>query len=350
MKVKKIELGETGLFSPLFLDLINQKGSLNPFYSRSPGIENFEAQLNEKRQLLVATKKAILEDKASTLKTEKEKAEEVLRIRLDILQKAKALQESFEKAQIKRSAALQERARDEAFKKRLAADPEAEARQIQEKLIDAQLRLEEQKAQAQAAIEASIAAPTKDIQRQAEAAVAAYDKQARAVDDLAAKRREALEAVATIAAEEKRKLEESAKATIDLQAQITASFDKNEFVKGAKSQFEGLTAEAQKFLLTASKQAEKLKNDLISGAISQGDFDKQIEALQGRVDDAFGATRRGRGGRNEIEIGSFGTFSAREAAGRFGQESIKIAADQLTELKGIRKLLKRRDDAAFAYQ
>jgi bacillithiol biosynthesis cysteine-adding enzyme BshC len=49
MNVKKIELGETGLFSPLFLDLINRKGSLNPFYSRSWEIENFEAQLKEKQ-------------------------------------------------------------------------------------------------------------------------------------------------------------------------------------------------------------------------------------------------------------------------------------------------------------
>jgi len=49
MNVKKIEIGETGLFSPLFLDLINQKEPINPFYSRSPEIENFEAQLKEKQ-------------------------------------------------------------------------------------------------------------------------------------------------------------------------------------------------------------------------------------------------------------------------------------------------------------
>ncbi len=45
MRVEKISLGETGQFSPIFLDYLSQKDSLKPFYQHFPAVENFEKQI-----------------------------------------------------------------------------------------------------------------------------------------------------------------------------------------------------------------------------------------------------------------------------------------------------------------
>jgi len=58
MKVEKINLGETGSFSPLFLDYIEGKSSLKEFYHLKPDIDQFEKQIaikglaKEKREIL----------------------------------------------------------------------------------------------------------------------------------------------------------------------------------------------------------------------------------------------------------------------------------------------------------
>ncbi len=48
MRVQKLPLADTRSFSQFFLDYIQQKDSLKPFYSRFPELNNFEAQIKEK--------------------------------------------------------------------------------------------------------------------------------------------------------------------------------------------------------------------------------------------------------------------------------------------------------------
>ena len=50
MKVDKIDLGETGLFSPIFLDYIKQKKPLQPFYNLYPFKENVGKQVKLKKE------------------------------------------------------------------------------------------------------------------------------------------------------------------------------------------------------------------------------------------------------------------------------------------------------------
>ncbi len=58
MTLTKIDLAQTKQFSPFFIDYIQQKPSLKPFYSEFPTLENFEKQLahrkfnKDKRQVL----------------------------------------------------------------------------------------------------------------------------------------------------------------------------------------------------------------------------------------------------------------------------------------------------------
>lgn len=49
MQVKKISLEETNQFSTLFLDYINQKTALNPYFGLTPTLESFEKQLLHKQ-------------------------------------------------------------------------------------------------------------------------------------------------------------------------------------------------------------------------------------------------------------------------------------------------------------
>ena len=48
MQLKKLPLGDTKSFSPFFLDYIQQKESLKPFYHRFPQLENFKDQIADK--------------------------------------------------------------------------------------------------------------------------------------------------------------------------------------------------------------------------------------------------------------------------------------------------------------
>jgi bacillithiol biosynthesis cysteine-adding enzyme BshC len=48
MQLKKVPLAKTHAFTPFFLDYIDQKNSLKPFFGRYPTVENFKAQIEEK--------------------------------------------------------------------------------------------------------------------------------------------------------------------------------------------------------------------------------------------------------------------------------------------------------------
>ena len=48
MQHKKIPLADTKAFSPFFLDYLEQKETLKPFYDRYPLVSNFDEQLREK--------------------------------------------------------------------------------------------------------------------------------------------------------------------------------------------------------------------------------------------------------------------------------------------------------------
>lgn len=48
MKIEKVNLGETGNFSPIFLDYIEGKPALKPFYDLSPSLENFGEKIKNR--------------------------------------------------------------------------------------------------------------------------------------------------------------------------------------------------------------------------------------------------------------------------------------------------------------
>ena len=50
MQLKKVALAETHAFTPFFLDYVNKKESLKPFYGRFPTVENFKDQIAEKQK------------------------------------------------------------------------------------------------------------------------------------------------------------------------------------------------------------------------------------------------------------------------------------------------------------
>lgn len=60
MQHKKIPLADTKAFSDFFLDYLNQKESLQPFYHRFPAPENFRKQLDEKRRSFPSENRAVL--------------------------------------------------------------------------------------------------------------------------------------------------------------------------------------------------------------------------------------------------------------------------------------------------
>ena len=63
MKLEKVELGETGNFSPIFLDYLKEEEKLKPFYQHPPRISSFKDAISsrsfsiEKREILVESLK-----------------------------------------------------------------------------------------------------------------------------------------------------------------------------------------------------------------------------------------------------------------------------------------------------
>ncbi|MEQ8534820.1 MAG: bacillithiol biosynthesis BshC, partial [Imperialibacter sp.] len=49
MRVEKISLGETGQFSPIFLEYLAKNESLKDFYQYYPSVENAEKQIALKK-------------------------------------------------------------------------------------------------------------------------------------------------------------------------------------------------------------------------------------------------------------------------------------------------------------
>lgn len=60
MRLQKLEFSETHSFSSFFLDYIQKKDSLRPFYSHFPQVENFKAQIAEKSKAYSAANRNIL--------------------------------------------------------------------------------------------------------------------------------------------------------------------------------------------------------------------------------------------------------------------------------------------------
>src|SRR5690606_22846909 len=73
MQHKKIPLADTKSFSSFFLDYIQQKESLKPFYHRFPILENFKDQIQDKSQTFPQTHRDVLTrvllDQYKTLKS-----------------------------------------------------------------------------------------------------------------------------------------------------------------------------------------------------------------------------------------------------------------------------------------
>lgn len=62
MQHKKIPLADTKAFSPFFLDYIQQKDVLKPYYERFPVIENFDHQIRDKAQSFPSKNRVVLAD------------------------------------------------------------------------------------------------------------------------------------------------------------------------------------------------------------------------------------------------------------------------------------------------
>jgi hypothetical protein len=62
MRLQKLEFSNTRSFSSFFLDYIQKKDSLKPFYSRFPEVENFEAQIAEKSKSYSEANRKVLAD------------------------------------------------------------------------------------------------------------------------------------------------------------------------------------------------------------------------------------------------------------------------------------------------
>jgi uncharacterized protein YllA (UPF0747 family) len=68
---------ETNYYSSLISDYLDQKEELKPFYHRFPSIENFEAQIQDKKELFSADKRELLVRVLEQQYSEIEKGEEV---------------------------------------------------------------------------------------------------------------------------------------------------------------------------------------------------------------------------------------------------------------------------------
>jgi bacillithiol biosynthesis cysteine-adding enzyme BshC len=60
MQLQKIALSDTKAFSPFFLDYIQQKETLKPFYNLFPTVENFNKQLTDKSNSFAAENREVL--------------------------------------------------------------------------------------------------------------------------------------------------------------------------------------------------------------------------------------------------------------------------------------------------
>lgn len=62
MRLQKLAFSDTRSFSSFFLDYIQQKESLKPFYSRAPLIKNFQAQIEEKSKSYTTSNRKVLSE------------------------------------------------------------------------------------------------------------------------------------------------------------------------------------------------------------------------------------------------------------------------------------------------
>lgn len=59
MRLDHVPLNDTGAFSGFFIDYIQQKEQLKPFYNKYPSLENFDSQLREKSGFSSSTRKVL---------------------------------------------------------------------------------------------------------------------------------------------------------------------------------------------------------------------------------------------------------------------------------------------------
>src|SRR5690606_35493678 len=62
MQLSKVPLHQTQAFSDFFLDYIQQKETLSPFYHRFPSVSAFSEQIDEKKKSFPASNRAVLAD------------------------------------------------------------------------------------------------------------------------------------------------------------------------------------------------------------------------------------------------------------------------------------------------
>lgn len=62
MQLNKVTLADTRAFSPFFIDYIQQKETLNPFYHRFPVLQNFNDQISEKKSTFPQEHRDVLVD------------------------------------------------------------------------------------------------------------------------------------------------------------------------------------------------------------------------------------------------------------------------------------------------
>ncbi|NJN50280.1 MAG: bacillithiol biosynthesis BshC [Polaribacter sp.] len=53
MKITNIPYQETGFYSSLICDYLDEKTNLKPFYNRTPTLKNFDSQIKEKEKIII---------------------------------------------------------------------------------------------------------------------------------------------------------------------------------------------------------------------------------------------------------------------------------------------------------
>jgi bacillithiol synthase len=79
MQLEKFPLSDTRAFSSFFLDYVDRKEILKPFYGRYPTIENFEGQIQDKKRTYTMSTRRILHEVLQKQYQKVEAAEPVTR-------------------------------------------------------------------------------------------------------------------------------------------------------------------------------------------------------------------------------------------------------------------------------
>jgi len=281
---------------------------------------------------------------AETLVAEKRKADSIFKLEFSLLKKTKALQKQFDRDLAGSAEQKKDEQTETSFSKALLADAEKTSKDVERLVDESKARLLRKEEEAQAALAVSRKTGTRDTFAATELAIKSFKDEEKNLEQLIGFRRRAADQVISIAEQRKQQLETNLAATEELQERINRSADRNEFISGSKSQFEGLTDAAQQGLQDIIEALIKLREQFAEGIIDQAEFEAQLSDLQSSADSALGAKKKKD---SRLSSGTFGTFSAREAAGSFGKTAIQIAQNQLEVLKEIASAVKKGGTATF---